>query len=105
MRRFEAHKVDGRAPAWRNFSLGELLVIAVVGLGSQLLGQRLVSDASLQLGVTGGLTLLTYVLVVTLKVALAPYPKVLRHAWSWYGSPDEFTLEPDPSPVPLMPED
>jgi hypothetical protein len=105
MRRFEAHKVDGQAPAWRNFSLGELLVIAVVGLGSQLLGQRLVSDSALQLGITGGLTLATYFIVVTLKVALAPFPKILRHAWSWYGSPDEYTLEPDPRPVPLFAEE
>jgi hypothetical protein len=102
MTRFEAHKLDGQAPAWRNFSLGELVFIAGAGILSQLIGQRTISDSALQLGVSGGLTLGAYLVVVTLKVALAPFPKLLRHGWSWFGSPDQFTLEPDAHPTPLL---
>ncbi len=104
MPRFEAHKLDGQAPVWRNFSLGELVFIAGTGILSQLIGQRAVSDSALQLGLSGGLTLTAYLIVVMLKVALAPYPKLLRHGWSWYGSPDTFRLEPDAQATPLFKE-
>lgn len=99
----KAHRTDTRVPLIAGFDMIDLATLGLVFFVSMHVTRKLIASSALQLACTGGALLAAYVLLLTARRLLAPYPRVLEHLVNWYAKPDVFEPGPDPRPV-FLPE-